>query len=369
MRTARLKATWAAAAVALLLTALSGVAAAGPAEGADTDGPVVIGHRGAAGYRPEHTLASYRLAIDLGADYIEPDVVSTRDGVLVARHDNEISTTTDVERHPEFSDRRTTKVVDGGELTGWFTEDFTYAELRTLRATERIPGLRPDNAAFNGLERVPTLRQVVDLARRRGVGVYPETKHPTYFDGLGLSLEEPLVDTLHRGGYRGPDAPAFIQSFEVGNLRDLDRMTDLPLVQLLGDEGQPYDLAAAGDPRTYADLATPQGLARVAAYADGIGPSKSLVVPVDAAGRLGEPTSLVDDAHDAGLVVHPYTFRNENYYLPEDFRLGDPDHPGYLGATGDAAAEYRLYYRLGVDGVFSDYPDTAVAVRTTLSGG
>jgi glycerophosphoryl diester phosphodiesterase len=328
------------------------------------DAPLIIGHRGASGHRPEHTLAAYELAIAMGADFIEPDLVSTSDGVLVARHENEISSTTDVAEHPEFADRRTTKTIDGLQVTGWFTEDFTLAELKTLRARERLPDLRPDNTAFDGLYEIPTLQEVIDVAKSAGVGLYPETKHPTYFDSIGLSLEEPLVETLHANGYRGRRAPVFIQSFETANLRQLNRMTKLPLVQLLADTGRPYDFTVAGDPRTYADLATPQGLREIATYADGIGPNKTLIIPLDDSGRLTEPTSLVDDAHDAGLVVHPWTFRNENMFLPVDFRQGDPSAETYLMATGDAPAEYRTYFDLGVDGLFSDYPDTAVATRT-----
>jgi glycerophosphoryl diester phosphodiesterase len=370
MRTLTRRPTALLMAAALLVLALTQVAGAVAREQrVDRDKgdrrrfPLVIGHRGASGYRPEHTLASYRLAIAMGADYIEPDLVSTRDGVLVARHEPEISTTTDVADHPEFADRKATKVLDGVELTGWWTEDFTLAELRTLRAKERIPELRPDNTAFDGLYQVPTLQEVIDLARQAGVGIYPETKHPTYFDSIGLSLEEPLLDTLRANGYHGPKAKVFIQSFETGNLKELRRRTRLPLVQLLSDVGAPYDLVAAGDPRTYADLSTPAGLAEIAAYADGIGPSKNQIVPRDPAGNLLEPTNLVDDAHEAGLLVHPYTFRNENNFLPADFRQGDPASESFLLATGDAPAEYRLFFRLGVDGLFSDNPDTAVASR------
>jgi glycerophosphoryl diester phosphodiesterase len=324
---------------------------------------LVIGHRGASGYRPEHTLASYRLAIAMGADFVEPDLVATKDHVLVARHENEISGTTDVRDHPEFADRETTKTIDGVAVTGWFTEDFTLAELRTLRACERIPGLRPGNTAFDGLDRVPTLQEVVDLAKQAGVGIYPETKHPTYFDSIGLSLEEPLLDTLQANGYHGPEAPVFIQSFEVANLKELRGRTRLPLVQLLGETGAPYDLVAAGDPRTFADLATPEGLAEIANYANGIGPGKNLIVPRDPAGNLQEPTSLVRDAHAAGLLVHAWTFRNENLFLPADFRQGNPASERYPGATGDAPAEYGRFFALGLDGVFSDNPDTAVAAR------
>jgi glycerophosphoryl diester phosphodiesterase len=330
--------------------------------------PIVIGHRGASGYRPEHTLASYELAIDLGADFIEPDLVSTKDHILVARHENEISETTDVELHPEFADRMTTKVVDGVSITGWFTEDFTLEELKTLRAEERIPDIRPQNTAFNGLYEIPTLQEVMDLAKRRGVGIYPETKHPTYFDGIGLSLEEPLVSALKANGYRGRRAPVYVQSFEVSNLIDLDGMTRVKLVQLIDEEGAPYDFVVAGDPRTYADLITRKGLAEIAGYADGIGPSKNLIVPRDEQNRLTKPTSLVRRAHKAGLVVHAFTFRNENFFLPADYQRGDPESPFFLQAYGDASAEYRLFYRLGVDGVFSDNPDTAVAVREKVFG-
>ncbi|MGW4413071.1 glycerophosphodiester phosphodiesterase family protein, partial [Nonomuraea sp. NPDC004702] len=229
--------------------------------------PVVIGHRGASAHRPEHTLLSYEAAIAMGADYIEPDLVSTKDHVLVARHENEISGTTDVAAHPEFADRRTTKAVDGRPVTGWFTEDFTLAELKTLRAKERVPDLRPDNTAFDGLAEIPTFEEVVQLAQRHGVGVYPETKHPTYFDSIGLSLEEPLLEVLNRYHVR----KAYIQSFETANLRELRGRTRLPLIQLITSGGAPYDWVAAGSTRTYDDMVTPDGLREVARYAAGIG--------------------------------------------------------------------------------------------------
>jgi glycerophosphoryl diester phosphodiesterase len=328
--------------------------------------PIVIAHRGASAYRPEHTLAAYRLAIDMGADFIEPDLVSTKDRVLVDRHENEISATTDVATRPEFANRRKTKVVDGVSLTGWFTEDFTLAELKTLRAIERIPLLRPANTAFNGLYQVPTLQEVIDLAKREGVGIYPETKHPTYFDSIGLSLEEPLVRTLRANGLDRPNADVFVQSFEVSNLQALSRQIKVPLVQLTSATGRPYDFTAKGDPRTYADLTTPSGLRGIARYADGLGPDKSQIVPRDAQNRLLAPTSLIQDAHRAGLQVHPYTFRPENEFLAADFRVGDPSSPEFLRARGDEAAELALYYRLGVDGLFTDNSDTAVAVRELL---
>jgi glycerophosphoryl diester phosphodiesterase len=312
-------------------------------------------------------LAAYALAIDQGADYIEPDIVSTKDGVLVARHENEIGGTTNVADRPEFASRRTTKVIDGVSLTGWFTEDFTLAELKTLRARERIPQLRPGNTAYNDQLEVPTLQEVIDLVQQkeaatgRTIGLYIETKHPTYFDSVGLSLEEPLVTALNTNGYSRADAPVFIQSFETGNLKQLDRLTDVRLVQLIAGSGSPYDLALAADTRTYADLVTTAGLAAIAAYADGIGPDKNRIVPRDANGALLDPTSLVDDAHALDLLVHPYTFRNENAFLPLDFRIGD-----VMATFGDFEAEYRLFFGLGIDGLFSDFPGSAVAVRNEL---
>jgi glycerophosphoryl diester phosphodiesterase len=337
---------------------------------------IVIGHRGASGYRPEHTLAAYELAIEMGADYIEPDLVSTKDGVLVARHENEISGTTDVANRPEFADRKTSKVIDGETFTGWFTEDFTLAELKTLRAKERLPQFR--STAFDGLYQIPTLQEVINLARRksfqkwRTIGIYPETKHPTYHDSIGLSLEEPLVRTLRANGYFTRNAPVFIQSFETANLKQLNRITNVRLVQLLGGRAdRPYDLEVNGDPRTYGDLTTPTGLKAIARYADGIGPFKQLIVPAQTVDRNGDgrpddlngdgvisdadrilqsPTTLVQDAHQVGLLVHPYTFRNEGFYLAPDY-------------NGNPEKEYELFYSLGVDGLFSDFPDTAFKVR------
>ncbi|HSX68340.1 glycerophosphodiester phosphodiesterase [Nocardioides sp.] len=325
--------------------------------------PLVIGHRGASGHRPEHTLAAYRLAIAQGADYVEPDLVSTKDHVLVARHENEIGGTTDVADHPEFADRRTTKVIDGARITGWFTEDFTLAELKTLRAKERLPQVRPANTAYDGRFEVPTLREVLNLVRAesrrhgRTIGVYPETKHPSYFDTIGLSLEEPLVAALRKADLDDADDPAILQSFETANLRELDTLVDTPIAQLVDASGAPWDFTATGDPRTYRDLTTPAGLADIATYADGVGANKNLVLP-RSAGATTTPSALVGDAHAEGLVVHVWTLRAENQFMATNFRVGtDPN------AHGDLAAETRAFLDAGVDGIFSDHPDLAVAAR------
>ncbi|GGS19936.1 glycerophosphodiester phosphodiesterase [Actinokineospora fastidiosa] len=356
---------------ALVLSAVSvlGVVTLSPASAAPEGRgqqvePLVIGHRGASGYRPEHTLAAYELAARMGADFIEPDLVSTKDGVLVARHEPEIGGTTDVAERPEFADRKRTKVLDGVRVTGWWTEDFTLAELKTLRAVERIPELRQQNTVYDGRYEVPTLQEVIDLARRlsrelrRDIGIYPETKHPTYFQQLGLPLEPELVRVLNRNGLNHPKAKVFVQSFEVANLKQLDRQLRVPLVQLTSASGRPYDFTVSGDPRTYRDLMTPAGLREVATYADGLGPAKDSVIPRDAAGNLGQPTSLVRDAHAVGLKVHPYTFRAENQFLPANLRSST--NPADYG---DLFAELDAFWRAGVDGVFADNPDIAVVSR------
>ncbi len=324
--------------------------------------PLIIAHRGASGYRPEHTLESYRLAIRTGADYIEPDLVSTRDGVLVARHEHEISGTTDVAAHPEFAGRRTTKSTDGETSTGWFTEDFTLSELRTLRATERLPGVRPQNTIFDGRFEVPTFDEILDLARAEGdrlgrpIGVYPETKHPSFFARAGLALEGPLLAALRRHGLDSADAPVLIQSFEVGNLVDLAGRTPVRLIQLIESTGSPFDRAVP-----YRSMVSPSGLAAVAKYAHGIGTDKDLLVPRAADESLLPATAVVDDAHAAGLAVHAWTFRAENRFLPLDFRIGaDPN------ARGDIISEYDLFLRLGVDALFTDHPDTLAAARLGL---
>jgi glycerophosphoryl diester phosphodiesterase len=332
--------------------------------------PLVIGHRGAPAYRPEHTIGSYTLAIEMDADYIEPDLVFTKDGELVARHEPDIGGTTDVADHPEFASRRRTLTIDGTVYANtWFSFDFTLAELRTLRAKERLPDVRPANTAFNGVYQVPTFQEVIDLAKANGVGIYPETKHPTFFATQGFDFDGPLLDTLRRNGLDRQGAKVFIQSFEVGNLQRLSRKTKLPLIQLIDSAGAPADLVAAGDPRTYDDLVTPQGLRDIARYADGIGPDKGRIIAGNAAGKpLGDPTTLVRDAHGEGLLVHPFTFRPENNFLAADFRAGNPSSPEYLRARGDQPAELARYYELGVDGLFADNADTAVAVRTRSFG-
>jgi glycerophosphoryl diester phosphodiesterase len=354
-----------AVAVTVPLAVAVPAASATPEEETVSDELLVIGHRGASGYRPEHTLASYELAARMGADYIEPDVVSTRDGVLVARHEPEIGGTTDVAAHPEFADRKATKVIDGVEYTGWFTEDFTLAELKTLRAIERIPAIREENTLYNGLYAVPTLDEVLALRDElseeldREIGVYIETKHPTYFDAAGLSLEEPLLADLREADLDGDEAPVFLQSFETTNLRELDALgVEAPLVQLLSATGAPADLVAAGDPRTYADISSAAGLAVVAEYADGVGPDKAQVIPRNVDGTLGQPTTLVDDAHAVDLLVHPYTFRNENSFLPVELREGalEDDY-------GRAIEEQLIFWETGIDGLFTDNPDTGVVSR------
>lgn len=310
--------------------------------------PIVIAHRGASGHRPEHTLAAYELAIRQGADVIEPDLVPTSDGHLVARHENEISETTDVADRPEFAARRATKTIDGRAQTGWFTEDFTLAELKTLRAKERLPLLRPDNAAFDGQFEIPAIEEVIALAKRHGVAIYPETKHPSYFVAIGRGTDAPLLAALAAAGWDNADAPVFIQSFEVANLKRLHGMTKVRLIQLVDGQGAPADGAAP----SYAAMTTPDGLRAVAAYAWGIGPNKAMLWQGDM------PTPLVRDAHAAGLRVHPWTYRAENYFLPGRFRQGINPR-----GHGDLAAEISAALRLGIDGFFTDYPAIGVGAR------
>ncbi|MEU5696035.1 glycerophosphodiester phosphodiesterase [Actinosynnema sp. NPDC020468] len=359
--------------VALAALAVAGVAvlpSASATGGAEKSrGPLVIGHRGASAYRPEHTLASYELAARLGADYVEPDLVSTKDGKLVARHENEIGGTTDVAAHQEFAARKTTKTVDGVAITGWFTEDFTLAELKTLRAKERIPEIRPRNTLYDGRFEIPTFQEVVDLTRSlsrelgRPIGVYPETKHPTYFQDIGLALEPKLLDVLNRNGLNRPGAKVFVQSFEVANLKSLKGKLRVPVMQLINGSGAPYDFVKAGDKRTYTDLLTPAGLKEIATYAQGVGPTKDRIIPRDAQGFLLQPTTLVKDAHAKGLVVHAWTFRNENAFLPADYRSStDP------AAYGRAFEEYAKFLATGLDGLFADNPDTAIEALKAARG-
>jgi glycerophosphoryl diester phosphodiesterase len=332
--------------------------------------PTVTAHRGASALRPEHTLASYQKAIDDGADIVEPDLVATKDGVLVARHENEISGTTNVATMPQFSARKVTKTIDGIPVTGWFTEDFTLAELKTLRAKERIPANRPLNAAYDGQFEVPTLQEVIDLvkkesqARNKTIGLYPETKHPTYFQKIGLPLEKRLVDTLVANGYRGKEAAVYLQSFEVANLKELRKLTDMRIVQLIDNPANPpaangaprnapYDFVAAGSKSTYKDLVTPAGLKEIATYADVVSPYKDVIMPRTAANELAAPTSFIADARAAGLKVHTWTLRPENPFLPTSMRRGDVTSPSQ---RGDGVAEITAYLKAGIDGFFTDDP-------------
>jgi glycerophosphoryl diester phosphodiesterase len=322
--------------------------------------PLVIAHRGASGERPEHTLMGYRLAIAEGADFIEPDLVPTRDGHLMVRHENEIGGTTNVAKHPEFAGRKTTKTIDGQQITGWFTEDFTLDELKTLRARERLPQLRPGSARFDGLEAIPTFQEMVSLAKAesrrlgRPIGVYPEMKHPTYFAGIGLPLEHRLLAALKANDLDSHTAPVFVQCFEVGALKTFRTLSKARLIQLVSKDGGPADLPGV----TYAQMTTASGMKQIAAYADGVGPEWPMVIPWTADGALGPPSALVADAHAAGLAVHPWTVRAENYFLPPALRRGaDP------AAHGDVDAVYRALFAAGVDGLFSDFPGLEAKAR------
>ena len=323
---------------------------------------LVYAHRGASALRPEHTLAAYAKAIEDGADFIEPDLVSTRDGIMVARHENEIGSTTDVADHPEFAARKTTKTIDGVSLTGWFTEDFTLAELKTLRARERLPQLR--STRYDGQFQIPTLDEIIDFvaaesaARGRVIGIVPEIKHGTYFQQHGLAMEDRLLATLNAHAYTRT-APVEIQSFEIDNLKYLrDKLGKHPrhirLLQLFSDANeQPGDVRAAGGPMHYADMMTPSGLHAIALYADAIGPNLREVIPLAPDGTLGLPAPLVHDAHAAGLEVHPYTFRPENYFQAKNFWQGnDPRHVNAAGSV----AEIRAYLNAGIDAFFTDDP-------------
>lgn len=326
--------------------------------------PVVIGHRGASGERPEHTALAYTLAIEQEADFIEPDLVVTKDGELVARHENEIGATTDVGSKTEFAARQTTKLIDGENITGWFTEDFTLAELKTLRCRERLPQLRPGNTAYDGQAQILTFQEVVDLARREGarvgrrVGVYPEMKHPSFFASIGLPIEGRMVDALKAADLTGADANCFVQCFEVAPLKALRGRIKTPLVQLVSQDGGPADKPGV----TYASMIDAAGLKTIAAYADGVGPQTTLVVPTDTEVLL-PPTTFVADAHAAGLKVHPWTVRRENFFLPKSLQSSTD-----LRAAGDVQALLKALFKAGVDGVFSDFPGEAVKARNRSIG-
>lgn len=323
--------------------------------------PIVIAHRGASGERPEHTLGAYRLAIAQGADFIEPDLVMTRDGVLVCRHENEISATTDVASRPEFTDRRRDKSVDGVAASGWWVEDFTLSELQMLRCRERLPQLRPANTAYDGQEAIPTFAEVLALAQSAGVGVYPELKHPTFLREQGLDPVPAFVaDVQAAGGQRAADA-MFVQCFEIGPLCTLAQMSSIrwQCMQLVSAGSGPWDNRSV----RYADMLSDAGLRGIAEYARGIGAEKSLIGPRDGAGRSTAPTDLVARAHAANLLVHAWTFRAENAFLPAELRRGDASAPDHMRQHGDLASELRAFYVLGIDGVFSDFPAAAVAAR------
>lgn len=323
--------------------------------------PVVIAHRGASGERPEHTMAAYRLAIAQGADYIEPDLVMTKDGVLVCRHENEISGTTDVGVRAEFARRRAEKTVDGVTVAGWWVEDFTLAELKTLRCKERLPQLRPANTAYDGQEQIPTFAEVLALAREAGVGIYPELKHPTFLRESGLDPVPAFIEAVRAGGGQAAADIMFVQCFEIGPLAQLAAMSSLrwKCIQLIAATGWPWDrrdLDAAA-------MTSGAGLSDIARYAAGIGVEKSLVVPRDGEGRSLAASDLVARAHRAGLLVHVWTMRAENYFLPLELRRGDPEAAGFMTQHGDFAAELRAFYTAGVDGMFSDFPAAAVSAR------
>ncbi|HEX7760009.1 MAG TPA: glycerophosphodiester phosphodiesterase family protein, partial [Caulobacteraceae bacterium] len=336
---------------------------------------IVIAHRGASGERPEESRLAYELAIDEGADFIEPDLVATSDGILVARHENEISATTDVASRPEFASRKTTKTIDANQVTGWFTEDFTLAELKTLFCRERLPDLRPASAKFDGQAPILTFQEVIDIARAgsiktgRVIGVYPEMKHPTYFASIGLPLEERLADMIRTNGYDSPAAAIFVQCFEIGALKTFGRLSHARRVMLLDREGGPADQPSV----RYADMVTPDGLKAVHAFADAIGPYQGMVLDLDAE-PFPSDTGLVKAAHDANLLVHSWTARRENSFLPRRLQRGDPKRPDFARSPGDIHGLLMALYMTGIDGVFSDFPalnakarDDAMAMMARLN--
>jgi glycerophosphoryl diester phosphodiesterase len=324
------------------------------------DHPVLVGHRGSPAYRPEHTLESYALAIELGADIIEPDLVITKDGHLVARHENEIGSTTNVASRVEFASRKTSKIIDGVEITGWFTEDFTLAELKTLFCKERIPMTRPNNTIYNGKFRIPTLQEVIALAKNytskgRVVGIYPETKHPSYFQSIGKPLEPVLVKVLEEHGWNSKSAPVVIQSFEVSNLKALRLETSVFLAQLIGNPNEkPFDFVLKNDSRTYASLVSDVGFNEISSYADGIGIYKEWIIPRTIENEMGNATTVVSMAHKHKLLVHLWTFRPENEFLPIALKK-EPKSDGTL--IGDGVFEILKHLEAGIDGFFTDAVD------------
>ncbi len=337
--------------------------------------PIVIAHRGASGERPEETRLAYELAITEGADLIEPDLVATSDGILVARHENEIGATTDVASRPEFAARKTTKTIDAQQVTGWFTEDFTLAELKTLTCRERLPDLRPASAKFDGQAPILTFQEVIDIARAgsvktgRVIGVYPEMKHPTYFASIGLPLEERLAQSIRTNGYDSPAAAIFVQCFETGALKTFGRFSRARRVMLLDKEGGPADQPTL----RYADMVTPDGLKSIRSFADAIGPNQGLVLDLDAE-PFPADTGLVKAAHDAGLLVHSWTARRENAFLPKRLQRGDPKRADFARSPGDIHGLLMALYMTGIDGVFSDFPalnykarDDAMAMMARLN--
>lgn len=327
---------------------------------------IIVGHRGASALRPEHTLESYQKAIDDGADFIEPDLVSTKDGVLVARHENEIGGTTNVGTLSQFTGRKTTKIIDGVSLTGWFTEDFTANELKLIKARERIPALRPNNTQYNDQFNIPTLEQIIELAEQnykktgKIIGLYIETKHPTYFQSLSLGMEDPLLKTLAKYQYTREIAPIYLQSFEVNNLKYFKEQLTLhkslknaKIIQLYDDKkASPADYVVQGIKTTYGDMATAQGLKTVATYADGVGPWKPYIFNES----YTAPSSFVADAHAVNLKVHPYTFRPENNFLAANLKCSTAEQDAARRCEMGANKEYEMYFKAGVDGLFTDDP-------------
>lgn len=348
---------------AALLASTAAAGHAAPAMVGEARKILIYGHRGASALRPEHTLASYAKAIADGADFIEPDLVATKDGVLIVRHENNIAETTDVAAHPEFAGRKTEKLIDGQRHVGWFTEDFTLAELKTVRAKERLGELRPQNAAMDGWFDLVTWAEMIDftaaesLARGRPIGLVPELKHSTYFASIGLPLEDRFLASLAAHHYTRT-APVVIQSFETANLKyirqKLGRPANVQLMQLTtGQDVSPADIAKAGGNSTYNELMKPEGLAEIARYADILAPDTRSIIPLNADGKLGKPTPVTADAHKAGLLVQPWTFRPENHFLARDFQ--DGNSPAARNAAG-SLAEIRAYLAAGIDGFFTDDP-------------